>query len=297
MIFAIIIIVMSLMRGMYAILAKNIQKNYAGNFTQNIYFTMIFFMLQFVFLWALPPYRPLHIEPAQFLNPAMFGIISIIATVLFFTAIRFGPTSLTSIVSNFSMLVPIIIGIMLWNENISILQIIGIALVLAALFFFKAKTEANSGESNDEEKKGGLKWLLTAVAAAVSVGFSVFFTKRNSLQYPEYFKEYLLILCAVTVLVTLPYVIWAAAKKKINLIPGIRFLYLTAAMAVIMNINNIIYTIYVGQFDSALFFPVTGVTATLTVVIFSRIFLHEKLSGKANIGIILSIIAIVLLSL
>jgi drug/metabolite transporter (DMT)-like permease len=170
-------------------------------------------------------------------------------------------------------------------------------LVLVALFFFNAKTKVNSVQSANEEKKGSFKWLLAAVSAAMATGFAVFFTKRNSLQYPDYFKEYLLLLCAVTVLAALPYIIWAAIKRKIRLIPDIRFLYLTAAMAVIQDIYNIIYTIYIGRFSSAFFFPIIGVTATLAVTLSSRIFLREKLSSQANIGIIISIAAIVFLSL
>jgi drug/metabolite transporter (DMT)-like permease len=297
MIFVIVIIILSVMRGIYAVFAKNVQEKYSGNFAQDMYFTMMFFLLQFIFLMIFPPYRPLHIEPAQFFNPAMFGVLSVAATVLFFTAMRIGSTALTNIVNNFSMLVPIIIGLLFWNESISILQIFGIALVLAALFFFNAKTKAMPERPDNEVKRSGIKWLLAALAAALAVGFSVFFTKRNSLQYPDYFKEYLLLLCAVTVIVTLPYVLWAAVKKKIKLIPDIRFIYLVAVMAVIQDIYNIFYTIYVGRVNSALFFPVTGITATLAVVICSRIFLREKLSVKANIGIALSIIAIALLSI
>ena len=294
MIFALVIIAMSVFRVMFVILSKNIQRNYAENFAQDMYFTMMFFLLQFIFLLALPPYRPLHIEPAQFFNPVMFGVISVSSTVLFFAAIRIGPAALTSIIGNFSMLVPIVLGLLFWNERITVLQIAGIAVVLAALFFFKQKTKT---DQPDGEKKRSPKWLLTAVAAAAAVGFSVCFTKRNSMQYPNYFKEYLLLLCAVTVLASLPYVLWAAAKKKIKLIPDIRFLYLTAIMAIIHDINNIFYTIYVGRTASALFFPVSGVSATLAVVIAGRIFLHEKLSANANVGIVLSIIAITLLSL
>ncbi len=297
MIFALVIIIMSVIRGIYAILAKNVQKDYAGNFAQDVYFTMMFFLLQFVFLWALPPYRPLHIEPAQLFNPTMFGILSMIGTVLFFNAMRIGPTALTNIINNFSMLVPIILGLFLWNERISVLQIIGIAFVFAALFLFNAKTQPKLAQPESEEKKETLKWLFVAVMAAVVTGFAVSFTKRNSIQYPEYFKEYLLILCAVTVVATLPYVLWAAAKQKIKLIPDIRFLCLVAIMAIIQDVYNIFYTIFVGQVDSALFFPIAGVCATLAVVVGSRIFLKEKLSVKANIGILLSIIAITLLSI
>ncbi len=53
MAFAVVIIIMSVIRGIYAILAKNVQKDFAGNFAQDMYFTMVFFLLQFIFLWAL----------------------------------------------------------------------------------------------------------------------------------------------------------------------------------------------------------------------------------------------------
>ena len=297
MAFAVVIIIMSVIRGIYAILAKNVQKDFAGNFAQDVYFTMVFFLLQFIFLWALPPYRLPHIEAAQLFNPAMFGILSLIGTVLFFNAMRIGPTALTNIINNFSMLVPIMLGLFFWNEHISLLQIAGIAFVFAALFLFNAKAKTTSAQPELNEKKEPFKWLLTAVAAAAVTGFAVFFTKRNSIQYPEYFKEYLLILCAVTALAALPYVMWAAAKNKIRLIPDIKFLYLTAILAIIQDIYNIFYTIFVGQFDSALFFPIAGVCAMLAVVLGSRIFLKEKLSPQANAGILLSIIAITLLSI
>jgi drug/metabolite transporter (DMT)-like permease len=117
------------------------------------------------------------------------------------------------------------------------------------------------------------------------------------MQFPEYFKEYLLILNVVAVICSLPYVIFAYKKKKIKLIPDIRFLYIFAALAIIQNVYNVIYTIIVGQFDSALFFPVAGITSTLAVVIVSRVFLKEKLSYMAYVGVVVSVIAITLLSL
>ena len=113
---------------------------------------------------------------------------------------------------------------------------------------------------------------------------------------PDYFKEYLVIFNAVATVCSLPYVLWAVKKKKIKFVPDIHFLKILAILAIIQNVFNIIYTIIVGQFNSALFFPITGIASTLAVVIFSRIFLKEKLSRSAYIGVFLSIVAITLLS-
>jgi drug/metabolite transporter (DMT)-like permease len=285
---------MSTLRGIYAILIKKAQKNYANDSAQDIYLTMVFSLFQFIFLWFMPPYRPLHIETSQLFNPIMFGIITVLANVLFFSAIRIGPTALTNIIITFSMLVPIFFGLIFLGEMVTAFQIIGIILVMAALFFFNVRRNPDKLNNN---KNSSTKWLITAILSALATGCAVSFTKCNSIQFPEYFKEYLILLNATAVICSLPYVVFAYQKKKIRLIPDIRFLYIFALLAVIQNIFNIIYTIVVGQFDSALFFPVMGIATTLAVVIFSHAFLKEKLTRMAYIGVVLSIVAIALLSI
>jgi len=243
----------------------------------------------------MPPYRPLQIELAQLFNPIMFAIFVVISNTAFFAAIRKGPASLTNTIVGFSMLIPIIFGHFFWYEHITILQVCGIILILIALFFFNKK--ANENEMPMQTKKASLGWLLTSVLASFTVGCAIIFTRQNSLQFPNHFKEYLIILNFASIIITAPYVVWAVKKKKITLKFDPRFLILMALMGIVQSMYNVFYTIYIGQFDVAYFLPILVVSSMLLVVGFGRIYFKEKLSKFAYIGIIIGLFAIVFLSI
>jgi drug/metabolite transporter (DMT)-like permease len=288
--FILVILGLAVIRGLLVTSQKTVQKDFANDLPQVMYLTMMMALFQFVLLWAMPPYQRFTIvETTQLIYPAVFGLLMIGVTVFFFTSFRLGSTALSTIVNNFSMLVPIMFGLVFWGEIITGYQIFGIGLVLLALVFFTAKEK--------EDKKASLKWLSVAIAGTLFTGCAILISKQNSLSYPEYFKEYLLLLNFVNFLACVPYVLWAAAKKKIKLIPDKRYVLLVTIIAVLNNVYNLIFMVVVGEYDSALFFPVSGVTGTIAVVLCSWMILKEKLPRRAYIGIVLSIIAIALLSL
>ncbi len=283
----------SIIRGLHAIITKGAQKNYVNGFAEALYMTIIYALLQFIFLLVMPPYSMLNFETEMIFNPLLFAIFSTIGFVLYLTALRKGPTSLTNVINNFLMLVPIAAGLLLWNEVIKPFEVIGLMLVIVIMFLFNQ----NSYNEGEISKKITPEWIFLAIGGAFFSGIAVIFTKQHSLTYSYALKEYLILLNIFTFLLGLPYVIWAIKKKKIVLKFDIRFLMYVSAAAIIQNIGNIIYTFYAGKLNSVLFFPLMSILGIISVVIMSRLILKEKISVKAYIGIGLSFAAIYLLNL
>ena len=99
----------------------------------NFFFTA---MSSFVWLIVL---SPLADYGALKSIEVIFGVIygSVQAMFLFFKmkAMSTGPVSVTSVVANCSMVLTTLLGIIIFSEKVTVLQIIGSALILLSVFF------------------------------------------------------------------------------------------------------------------------------------------------------------------
>ncbi|NMA94625.1 MAG: hypothetical protein GX974_01130, partial [Clostridiales bacterium] len=217
----------------------------------------------------------------------------LISQVFLLRALQEGPTSLTNIVNSFQAIMPIIVGLLIWNEGISSFQMLGLILFFIVLLLF------NKGSYDDGKgsKKVTLKWALFAGISAIGSGIAIIFTKQYMLTFDGFIKEYLIIYNCIILIISIPYLAirGISGKQKFALDKG--FLLYTASPALITDITNTIYMLYIARFQSAFFFPFMSVLNILSVVIMSRVLLKEKISRPAYIGIVLSFVAIYLLGI
>lgn len=83
---------------------------------------------------ALPNKTIVHINSVEVFFGVLYGFVQ--AMFLFFKmkAMSSGPVSITSVVSNCSMLLTTLLGIIIFNESCSLMQIIGVLLILLSVF-------------------------------------------------------------------------------------------------------------------------------------------------------------------
>ena len=286
-------ITFSILRGLNAIAVKMAQKDNVKKLHDSIYFTILFSFFQLVFLFLIPPYNRLTIKLDMLLYPACFAIFYLISYVLLMGALKEGPTSLTNVIYSFQSIVPVVLGLIIWNETIGIFQFFGLVLFMFILFLFNKGSYSEGNKS----KKITLKWVLLASFCTLSVGIAVIFTKQYMLTYDGFIIEYLILYNAFVVMLGIPYILISTMKYKQKLILNKKFLFFTASPALITDITNIIYMLYITKFKSAFFFPLMSILNIVSIVLFSWIFLKEKISKSAYIGIILSFLAIYLLGI
>jgi len=285
--------VFSVLRGLNAIAVKMAQKDYVKKLHDSIYFTILFSFFQLIFLFLIPPLNGYTFRLDMLVYPGFFAIFYLISYVLLMNALKEGPTSLTNVIYSFQSIVPIVVGLIIWKENIGIFQFIGLILFIVVLFLF------NNGSYSQGTitKKITLKWALLASFCTLAVGIAVIFTKQYMLTYDGFIKEYLILYNAFVVLFGIPYLLISSIKYKQKLILNKKFLFYTASPALITDITNIIYMLYITKFKSAFFFPLMSILNILSVVFFSWILLKERISKTAYVGIVLSFVAIYLLGI
>ena len=93
----------------------------------------------------------------------LYGLFVFTSCVFGLKALESGPLSITSSLVSFALVIPSVYGAVRYNEPISVLDIIGFVLIIAAILALKRK-----GKSNCVKLKRG--WVFYLVATIISDG-------------------------------------------------------------------------------------------------------------------------------
>ena len=91
-----------------------------------------------------------------------FGVGFVLTFLCMTSAMAAGPLGLTALITNCSMLVPMVVGLLFWNEQLTWAKGLGAAAILVMLVL--------SGLGSRDEKQGGVQWLLLTLGALLGNG-------------------------------------------------------------------------------------------------------------------------------
>lgn len=225
----------------------------------------------------------------------VFGAVTLIQQISNLYALETGSFAYTSVIISLSTLIPTLSGKYFWNESISLVQYLGIAL-LVVCFFFSVNFKENTA-------KGGVKWLmfcLTAFICTGSIGVlqkihqqSVFSNELNGFLILSFLFSF--ISSTVISLVT-----FFRNKEKFDrdskntILQFLPFLLMVIS-GVFVAVNNKFNLYLSGVMDSAIFFPTVNGGGLVLSTIASFLLFKEKLTQKQWLGILIGIIAVVLI--
>ncbi|MBE6930412.1 MAG: hypothetical protein E7463_09035 [Ruminococcaceae bacterium] len=265
-----------------------------GTLWQNLHFTWLFCLLQAVFMLFLPPYQAMHFEPAMFFLPILFSIFYIGRVMFTVYAANAGPMALSQIIISFNTLFPVIAGILFWDETLRWWQVVGLLLFCTALPLF------NSGSYSEgaEKKPLTLKWLIYSLLSLTFSGLAVTCTKLYSARFEgAYIKEYLFLYAVSASVILLPVIIHMYRRRRAETtMPKSRWIN-TGVSALSLDAANVVFMMFIGSFSSALYFPMISVISVCGVLFAGRVFLKERVSRHAWIGVGLSALALMLLAI
>ena len=225
----------------------------------------------------------------------LFGVITMLNTILTSIAINLGPLSYTYVIIYSSTIVTALSGYLFWGEDLTMLKVIGIILMFMCCVLAKQK------ESNN--KKATAKWLVVCILNAfTSAGVGLMQKTHQSSAYKEELSMFLVITFLVSALTSvLLYIITSIKKKnfaleykgdlnikKLACAVGIIFVVTGIGVA----INNGFNLYLSGVVDSAIFFPIVNGGIIMFNILVSFFFFREKLSGTQWLGLMLGISAI-----
>lgn len=196
--------------------------------------------------------------------------------------------SVASVSSKMAMIIPILFGIIIFNENIGISKLAGIIIALLAVYFTSKKESGEIKTSN---------YILPIL---LFFGAGIIDTSMNYIQHHYIKEEETSILASFTFIFAFVFGIIFFSIKSIKQQSKINGKNILAG--IILGIPNYFSMYYLikalqnKELESATIFTLINIGVILLTTIFSMIFFKEKIKKQNYIGILLAITAVFLVT-
>lgn len=227
----------------------------------------------------------------------IMGVLSVVYQFFYICAFSKGKMTLTVIINNFSMILPVTVSFVLFNEELGIFKIIGTVLALVS-FVFSAQQEKNSITSN-KANKSGAQWLLFTILVFLSNGFISINQKiySASTQKLQVFEFVAISYITAALLSFLILSILAVRNKNIILKKQPKAIASGCLVGILLGVFQCINTYAASVIDGAILYSTYNCGVSLLSTITGKILFKEKLSAKQQVGVFVGIMAIVFLCL
>ena len=204
-------------------------------------------------------------------------------------AICTGPLALTSLILQYSLVLPALYGLIVLDEAMSAMLILGIVMLLVSLVFINI-------ESKGEKKKITLKWGIYAFLSFAGNGACSIIQKEQQMHFDGLYKNEFMILALFIVVIVLFASAFITERDKLtyNLKKGVLW-YAICGLA--NGAVNMLVLVLSLRMPASVMFPVVSAGGIILTAAISILVYKEKLSTYQIIGMILGTVAIVFLNL
>jgi len=223
----------------------------------------------------------------------MSVIIGILFIVMFFVialSTQKAGIAVTSVASKMSVVIPISFSLFYFNEELSILKIIGIILAIVAVFM--------TTYSREREKKRGLQVIILPLVLFLGAGLidslikytqELYIVDRGSLMFSS-------VLFSISALTGVIFSFFRKPQGKTNKYMQIIIAGIILGLVNFGSLYGIIMALESNIFDSSIIFGINNMGIVVLSVSLALFFFGEKLSMLNKAGIALSILTIIFLS-
>ncbi len=217
-----------------------------------------------------------------------FSVAYSLASVGAFLAISTGSLSLTSLITQYSLIIPTFYGLFVLDEKIGPPLVIGLVLLCISLVFVNIEGKT--------EKKITLKWMIFALIAFVGNGMCSTIQKAQQIRFDGMYKnEFMIIALAIAVLTP---AVFAIVLERKQIVASLKKGFPLYAVCGIANgLVNLFVLILSGKMSASVMFPVISAGGIVLTALISIFVYKEKLSLQQKIGFVLGTAAIVLLNI
>ena len=221
----------------------------------------------------------------------VYGVLLAVANQAGYRAIHAGPMALTSMLVNFSLIIPFAVGVICWNERPSVFTYVGFALLIAALVCLNFR-KANE----DASKRPSLKWLFYVLCTLVANGGCSVITTMHQRAYPgEYefgFTAWCVLLCFLI------FTALSLAGGKLKTEYRLPRCDLYASAAGIANVLASFFTVMLAaRTPASILYPLLAAVTMLAALLIGRFLFREKLTRRQLAGFALGVLSVVLFKL
>ncbi len=208
-----------------------------------------------------------------------------------YKALCLGPMALTSMLTSFSIVIPLLFGIAVWNETLGGFKIAALVLLMLTILMINAD-KLKKGAKVD----GGYAiWLIFVLLTFLSNGFCSVIQKQHQILYPgAYSREFMLfavLLCAIvfstTALIkTKPKEIFKTQGKRYGVISGVA-----------NGLASFFTLMLAGLENASVLFPAISAGTILASLLCGRFIFKEKLRTSHYLALAAGILAVIFLKL
>lgn len=238
-----------------------------------------------------------------------FAICYAGSTITYVLAVGCGSLAITTTIHSFALIIPTLLGFLVWNEPINTMKIIGIILFVLSLSLVGEKAEG------EDAKKMSAKWLVLMVISFFCEGLAPVAIKMHSIALGEKVASesngmFMAAAYAMAVVGILVAAVLkegrvkipaddACSKPKNFMLDSLKIALPFAAAGGLFNgLYNFMNTVVSNNnFNVSVFFPVISAGQLILTCLIAMVFFKEKLTAKQLFAIGFGIVAIVLLNI
>lgn len=218
---------------------------------------------------------------------AFFALSYIVVTTFSLAAVVYGPLSLTTLISSYSLMVPTAYGLLFLNDPIGLGFFPGLALLVVSLFLINSKS-ADTPLSP--------KWIICVSLAFIGNGMCSVFQKMQQVAFNGAFKNEFMILALAMVVLVLGVFVIVKERKDIKALATAGW-HLAFGSGIANGIVNLFVMILSGIMPVSLMFPMISAGGIVITYLVSRFFYKEQLTKRQFAGFVFGIISVVFLSI
>lgn len=264
-----------------------------SDISDNILFNFIMFLT--VALLLFPSVLENGATLSTCISGFIMGALSVAFQFFYVCALKHGKVVLTVMINNFSMVVPMGVSLVLFDEKFGILKIIGTVLVFAS--FVLGAIKGNDNGKGEITNGSYFKWFCFVTLVFLCNGFISVNQKVYSVftQKLQVFEFVAVAYITATVLSLLILVVITFKNKTNTLKQQPKSVVCGCLSGIILGIFQCINTYAASIIDGTILYSTYNCGVALLSALAGRIVFKEKLSVKQYASILIGVIAIVFL--
>lgn len=225
----------------------------------------------------------------------LFGAVNAIQQITFSQALSIGTLSYTYMIMSMSTVLSALSGAIFWQEKLSVLSIVGLAMMVVCLLLAVKKEEG-------EKKAVSLRWmLLSLIACLATAAIGILQKTHQESDVKAELYSFLFIAFLFSLFFSLPFFIVGLRSQKREeqeqpFWKGIQpYWGILILCGLFIAANHMINLYLSGVLDSAVMFPVVNGGGLILSTLASLLIFKERLSARQWVGVAFGVAAVAML--
>lgn len=245
-------------------------------------------LITWAVIWAFEGGFSLKVLPYSLI----FGVGYSAAIIGLFNAIKCGPTALSTLILQLSLIATAVWGLFFWGSPVTVPVILGLILVAVSLFC------CIYTKSSDSENRVSLKWIIWVSICFVGNSAASIVARVQQIDFDGLHKGQFITLATLITLV-ICIIMYARSDKRDTAVVLKKSGYLPILSGVLNALYSVLILVLATSkvVPASLLYPTVGVGSIALVSLFAQFVLKERMSKLQWTGLVIGAVATALLSI